>query len=224
MAAFLLHHRLERLDQRRRKEARALGQREQAKGEEAVDALAEAGDHERPFGVARAQIIGFHGEADAVGLDHIGKDLLVPPLLEAVELDRLAQQRVRHRLGVAQHPQTGFPFGLHRDIPDRQADQTIARLGVERGPVDDRGTIGIVGVEQHPAKRPLVRFAAGNDRAGFGRSPNPGGAIGRLNPRVSHHRRQLFSPFLPDMPFPPLTHKRTLGKPAPFHPRNRSGR
>ena len=43
-------------------------------------------------------------------------------LLEPVELDRLAQQRVGDQLGIAQHADAGLALGLHRDVPDRQAD------------------------------------------------------------------------------------------------------
>ena len=43
--------------------------------------------------------------------------------------------------------------------------QTIARFGIERGPVDDRGLVGIEGVEQRAAEEQLVRIAPRSGRA-----------------------------------------------------------
>src|SRR5882724_6179761 len=105
VAAFLLHDRLERVDQGRREKSRALCHREQAEGKKAIDAFAVAGDHQGPFWMARAEVFGFRRQPDAVGPDEIGKNLLVPSLLKAVELDRLLQQRIDDRLAVAQNAQ-----------------------------------------------------------------------------------------------------------------------
>jgi hypothetical protein len=166
VAAFLLHHRFERVDELGREIARPLGDLEKAEGEETVDAFAEAGDHEGPFGVARLQIGRFGREFDAIGLDHIGENVLVPAFLEPVQIDRLAQQRIGDRVAIAQHAQLRLALGLHGDVPDRQADEAVARLVVELGPIDDRGLIGIEGVEQHPAEHGLVPVAAGADGTG----------------------------------------------------------
>ncbi len=108
---------------------------------------------------------------------------------EPVELDRLAQQRVGHLFGIAQHPQPGLAFGLHGDVPDRQADKAIAGVGFERRPVDDRRLVAVMGVEQHPAKRGLVRLAARKDRIRAGRLPFTSGTIGRFDRRVVKHRQ-----------------------------------
>ena len=126
--AFLLHHRLEGIDESRRKKSRAFGQREQTEGKEAVDAFAETGHHEGPFRIARAAVFRLRRQADPVRLDEIGKNFLVPPFLEAVELDGAPQQCVLDRLGIAQHAQAGLPLGLHGDVPNRQADEAVARL------------------------------------------------------------------------------------------------
>ena len=173
--------------------ARAPGQREQAKGKEAVDALAETSNHEGPFGVARTDVFGLNRETDTVGLDEVGEDLLVPPFLETVEFDRLPQQGVGDGRGIAQHAQAGLALGLNRDVPDWQADQSVARLGIEDRPVDDRGLVAVVSVEQHSAKCRFMSIAAGNDRSGMGGSPISGGMIGSFDRRVIHHRRHLGS-------------------------------
>ena len=108
---------------------------------------------------------------------------------EPVELDRLAQQRVRHLFGITQDPQPGLALGLHGDVPDRQADQPIAGGGFQRRPVDDRRLVTVMGVEQHPAKRGLVRLAARNDRIRAGSLPFTSGTIGRYDRRVVKHRQ-----------------------------------
>src|SRR6185437_7272880 len=111
VAAFLLHHRLEGVDELRREEAGTLGELEQTESKKAVDALAIAGDHEGPFGIARLEIGRLGREPDAVSLDHIGEDLLVAPFLEAVEVDRLAQERILDLLAIAQDAQLRLAFG-----------------------------------------------------------------------------------------------------------------
>src|SRR5262245_133120 len=132
---FLLHDRLERVDQDWREESRTLRQREQAEGKKAIDAFAVAGDHKSPFRIARAEVFGFRRQPDAIGPGEIGKNLLVPSLLKAVELDRLPQQRISDRLAVAQNTQACLALGLHRNVPDRQIDQSAARVGIERRPI-----------------------------------------------------------------------------------------
>src|SRR5437660_9366388 len=82
VAAFLLHDRLERVDQGRREKSRALCHREQAEGKKAIDAFAVAGDHKGPFWMARAEVFGFRRQPDAIGPDEIGKNVLVPTLLD----------------------------------------------------------------------------------------------------------------------------------------------
>src|SRR5216684_3070734 len=93
MAAFLLDHRLERIDQRWRKVAGALGELEQAEGKETVDAFAETRNHKGPFRIPGFHIGGLGCESYAVGRNHARQNLLVPALLEGVESNGLAQQR-----------------------------------------------------------------------------------------------------------------------------------
>ena len=124
------------------------------------------------------QVFGLRCEADSVRRDEIRQNLLVSFLLETVDFDCFPQQRVGNNVGVAQHPQTCVAFGLHRDIPDRQADQSIARLRVESGPIDNRRSVWIVRVEQHAAEGSLVRLAAENDRTAFAGFPCPGSTVG----------------------------------------------
>src|SRR6516164_7645001 len=138
VAAFLLHYRLECVDQGRREKPGTFRQRKQTKRKNAIDALAKAGHHEGPFRIARPAIFGLRGQADAVGLDEIGKNLLVSSFLKAVELDRLLQQRVGNFLTVAENAQARLALGLHCDVPYRQADEAVARLEVELRPIDNR--------------------------------------------------------------------------------------
>src|SRR5262249_20847829 len=138
MATLLLHNRLECIDQRKWEEPRTFRQREQAKRENAVDALAKAGNHESPFRIARREIFRFWRQADAVGLNEVGKDLLVAAFLKTVEFDGLLQQRIGDLLTIAQDTQTGLALGLDRDVPYWQADETVARFRIEFWPIDDR--------------------------------------------------------------------------------------
>jgi len=123
--------------------------------------------------------------------DQVGKNLLVAALLEAIELDRAPQQRIIDRFGIAQHAQARLAFGLHGDVPDWEANQPVARVGIEHRPLDDRRFVGVVRVEQHTAKRRLVRLAAWSDRPGSGRRPYPGCAVGGTHRRVIQHRNHL---------------------------------
>src|ERR1700733_1443617 len=111
------------------------------------------------------------------GVDALAKNL------ETVDLDRFPQQRVFDGHGIAEHPQAGVALGLHRDVPDRQADEPVARLGLEARPIDDRWSVGVVGLDQHSAEGPLVTLAAENDRPSFAGFPYPGGAVGRPDHR-----------------------------------------
>ena len=67
---------------------------EQAESKEAIDAFAVAGDHERPFGIARAFVGRLRREFDAVSFHEIGQNVAMTALFEPVELDRLAQKRI----------------------------------------------------------------------------------------------------------------------------------
>jgi hypothetical protein len=69
-------------------------------------------------------------------------------------------------------------LGVHGDVPDRQGDEPVTRLGLEDRPIDDRWSVGIMGVEQHAAEGPLMRLAAENDRLSFAGFPHPGSTIG----------------------------------------------
>src|SRR5271169_6320481 len=99
MPAFLLHDRLEGIDEGRRKKSRTLCQRKETESKEAVDAFAEAGHHKGPLRIARMQVFRFRCQGNAISLHEIGKNLLVPAFFKAVELDRSPQQRVVDRIG-----------------------------------------------------------------------------------------------------------------------------
>src|SRR5258707_14867296 len=103
MSALLLHDRLERIDEGRWKKSRTLCQCKEAEGKEAVDALAEAGNHKGPLRIARTQVFRFRCQRNAGGLHEIGKNLLVPPLLKALEPARPPQPRAADQIGIAQH-------------------------------------------------------------------------------------------------------------------------
>ena len=110
--------------------------------------------------IARRDVGRLRRERDAIGRHQIGQHQLVTPLLEAVELDRLLEQGIGDGFGIGLDAQTGLALGLDRDVPDRQADQTLARRGIERRPVNDGRLVGIEGVEQHAAEECLMLFAA----------------------------------------------------------------
>src|ERR1700730_7095551 len=191
VTTFLLHDRLECIDERGREKPRTLRQREQAKSEEAVDTLAVAGDHEGPLRIARPEVFRLRRRADAVGLDKIGQHLLVPSFFNAVELDRPLKQRIGDGLSVAQDAQARLALGLHRNVPDRQTDQSAARVGLERWPIYNRRLVGIVGVEQHAADSGFVRLAAGDNRPWAGARPPRGVTVSRRNRRVIEHELPL---------------------------------
>ena len=157
---FLLNDGFERVDQRRRKEPGALCRLEKPEGKETVDALAVARHHEGPFWVSLDNVGRFRRQCDAIGGNEIGKHVLVPALLERVELDRLPQQRIRRLRRISCHIEPSPPLRLHRDIPDGQLDQPIAGLRVEFRPIDYRGFVRIESVKKCAAKKRFVRVAA----------------------------------------------------------------
>ena len=114
---------------------------------------------------------------------------LVPSFLPAVQPDRGAPVRVGDAVGVGQHAQSRLALGLHRDIPDRQVDQTVARLGRQLRPVDDRRLVRIEGVAEHAAGEAFVRVAANADWPCLLIPPKPGGAVGRGYQRLGGRRR-----------------------------------
>src|SRR5271163_2531481 len=141
----------------------------------------------------------------------------MPALLEPVELDRLTQEGVGDRLGVAERALASFSFGLYRDVPNRQTNQPFARFGLQNRPIDDGRLVAVMGVEQHPAKRRLVRLATGNDRSGFCCSPHPGSTIGSLDRRVIHHRRRFAPRASQTCNLRRKRSSRTHRKTGPFH-------
>ena len=116
--------------------------------------------------------------------------------LEAVELDGLLEERVRDALGIGRDVDLGLPFGLHRDVPNRQADQAPARVVRELGPIDRRRLVGIVRVEEHAAKEALVRLAADANRPPRLALPEARGPI-RLCDHDVLHVRADHSVFMP---------------------------
>ena len=104
--------------------------------------------------------------------DHVVEHLLVAALLEGVQRDRFADQRIGDRVGEGLHAERGDAFGLDRDTPERQAGEAGELRAVERGPGDDRRFIGIVRVEQHAAEQLLVRVGANRNASGL--VPPPG--------------------------------------------------
>src|SRR5271156_6137925 len=143
----------------------------------------------------------------------------MPALLAPLELYRLTQEGGGDRLGVAEHALASFSFGLYRDVPDRQTDQPLARFGLEHRPIDDGRLVAVMGVEQHPAKRRLVRLATGNYRSGFCCSPHPGSTIGSLDRRVIQHRRHSLPEHLRHATFAANALVERIGRPGHSMPR-----
>jgi len=73
----LAHHRLKRIDQLGREEARILGDLEQAEAEKAVDAFGIARAHEGEFRIPRAFIFRLGRKLDAISPDHVSEHELV---------------------------------------------------------------------------------------------------------------------------------------------------
>src|SRR6202040_3246744 len=93
-----------------------------------------------------------------------------------------------------------LPLGLHRDIPDRQADEPFASLRIEHRPFDDRWLVRVVRIEQHTTKGRLVRLAADVDRPRFACCPNPGGTVGGLDRSIIEHPHNLLYLESPNRP------------------------
>jgi hypothetical protein len=176
--AFLLHHRLERLDQLGREDPGAMRHREQAEGEEAVDAFGKPGDQVGPFRVARLDVGRLRGELDVVRLHQLRQHLLVAVLLPSVARDGVAHLRVADGRGIGGHPHPRLAFGLHGDVPDRQGDDALQRLGVQIRPVDHRRLVRIERVLEHRTDGMLVRLAARHQAALMRAAPVPGDAVG----------------------------------------------
>src|SRR5207237_2034384 len=86
-------------------------------------------------------------------------------LPDALGRERLAQQRIRsyRREGSDVEPRPAL--GLHGNVPDGQAHETLACPGVELRPIDHRRPVGIEGVEERAAEERLVGVASRPDRS-----------------------------------------------------------
>ena len=87
VTTFFLHHGFEGFNQFGRKKPERLACSEQTEGEKAVDALAVAGDHEGPFGIAWHNVFRLGLKLDAIGFDEIGEHMLMAAFLESVEFN-----------------------------------------------------------------------------------------------------------------------------------------
>ena len=168
MARLFLDHRFEHLDELARKEARLPRQGEQPEGEERIEAFAVAGGHEAALRMGWRRVRLLLGHRDPIVADHRPDDVLVPPLLEGHEIERLFDQRVGLLRAHQGDVRGGALFRFDGDVPERQPGQARKRVLVQLGPVDHRGFVGVVGVEEHAAEQHLVRLRADPYRGRFG--------------------------------------------------------
>ena len=108
-------------------------------------------------------------------------------LLEAVQLDRLAQQRIWDAFGIGADIHARLVLGLHRDVPDRQAGDALFGFRIQLGPVQHRRAIGIEGVEQRLAEQALVFVRAEADRTVARPGAGIAGKVGRNGENVRAH-------------------------------------
>ena len=171
--AFLLHHRLEGVDERRRKKSERLASAKRPKAKKlSMHSL-------KPVTMkAHSGSLGFRysgsGANDPVCLDEIGKNFLVPAFLETVELDGALQQPVRDGLGIAQHAQARLALGLHRNVPNRQADEAVAGLAIERRPIDVSRACRGYGCRSASGRKPSCALPCPARSARIRRLPRPG--------------------------------------------------
>jgi len=83
--------------------------------------------------MARAEVFGFRRQPDAIGPDEIGKNLLVPSLLKAVELDRLLQllsdSKLREQMGSSGREVVAGKFDLRKNVAQLIESYGISQPG-----------------------------------------------------------------------------------------------
>src|SRR5262245_17098415 len=99
---------------------------------------------------------------------------LMPALLERIHLDGFLEQWICDPRGIGRDVEPGASLRLHRNIPDGQAGEAVARLSFELRPIQDGGTIRIVRIEQHPAEQ-IEMFVATKPHRSTGRPGRRGG-------------------------------------------------
>jgi len=89
--------------------------------------------------IARLPIGRLLGQLDSVGLDQLGKDLLVAALFPGIQQDCCAHVGICKRIGIGGKVQARPSLGLHRYVPDRQRLQTLQLFRIEFRPGNDGG-------------------------------------------------------------------------------------
>ena len=110
----------------------------------------------------------------------------MPALLERIQRNCLPKERIPDEIGIALDAQPCAALGLHRNVPDRQADQPVAGILGQLGPIDDGRLVGIERIEKHSAKQRLMRFTADSNLARWIASPAAGGQVRGFNERCVH--------------------------------------
>ena len=83
----------------------------------------------------------------------------MPLLLVRLHRDRLAQHRVGLDVRHGAHARRGRSLAAHRFAPERQPAQPRERVGVELGPADLVGRVGVVRLDERAAETRLVLLA-----------------------------------------------------------------
>ncbi len=97
---------------------------------------------------------------DAVAADHLADELGMPRLLEALQVDRLAQHGIVDGMGEFLDDGAGAQLRVQHLLPERHRAQPLQRRVVELGPGQLRRHVVLIGRLEMPAEQLLVRLGA----------------------------------------------------------------
>ena len=160
VAILLVHQGLENREHRLRQKTRSPRDLKHAEAEKGVEALAIAEIGESPIEVWPHRIQRPFLDGDAVAVDHKPQQIGVARLLETLQHDRFAHQRIVDGRRIRIDDGAGAPLGIEHFGPERDRAQASQRRGVEVGPGKRLGPVGVVAPDELAAEALLVLVRA----------------------------------------------------------------
>ena len=131
---------------------RLQGDLEQAEPQERIKAFAEAEILEPRFDVLADVLHRPLGSIQTVFLDHHADQPGVTGLLQALQGEGLAQDRIGHRFGERGHDRSGPALGVKHLVPEWYGPHPVQRLVVQRGPRQGRRIVFAVSLRKLPTE------------------------------------------------------------------------
>src|ERR1043166_3738684 len=99
-------------------------------------------------------------QGDVVVSEHDLEDLLVSRLFESLQGNRFTEQGVVLHLCQCLNARCCPPLSFYCCLPEGKTAQTGQGVLRKNWPVDFRSLVRIMGIEKHPAEKPLMHFRA----------------------------------------------------------------